>query len=42
MTGAITNDSIVSETLLDDIPKFRTPARGRRRRLPCAASVRLP
>jgi transposase len=32
VTGANTNDSIVFEALLDDIPAVRTPARRRRRR----------
>ena len=30
MTAANTNDSLVFEALLDDIPKVRTPAGGRR------------
>ena len=33
VTGANTNDSLVFEALLDDIPAVRTPA-GRRRRRP--------
>jgi hypothetical protein len=30
VTGANTNDSLVFEALLDDLPKVRTPAGGRR------------
>ena len=30
VTGANTNDSLVFEGLLDDLPKVRTPAGGRR------------
>jgi hypothetical protein len=30
VTGANTNDSLVFEALLDDLPKLRTPAGGRR------------
>ena len=30
MTGANTNDSLVFEALLDDIPPVRTPVGGRR------------
>ena len=30
MTGANLNDSLVFEALLDDLPKVRTPAGGRR------------
>jgi transposase len=32
VTGANTNDSLVFEALLDDLPQVRTPAGGRRRR----------
>jgi hypothetical protein len=41
VTGANTNDSLVFEALLDDIPPVRTPA-GQRRHAPASATRTRP